>query len=209
MKDFFSTEGSYYRMASVLGDIAILGILWLIFSLPIITMGASTTGLYYVCTKKKSGRDEYIFRGFIKSFKENFGRSTAVTAILILIFYVVWINFSILPTVDFGGFSVIIYMALYFVLIQTIFVTLYVFPLISRFEVSVVGSLKSAFIMANKYLFTTLTNLVLFSTIIVISIIFPLLIIFIMGFYIYFSSFLFVKIFRKHYPNFDEPQMND
>lgn len=206
MKDFFSTEGKFYKVAGVLGDIFLVGALWTIFVLPIVTIGATTTAAYYICTKKVSGKDGYIFREFCRTFKENFIKASLALLILVLCFYVVWLNLNILPMIDFGGFSVVIYAALYFVLIQTVFVVMYVFPLISRFELSIFGALKSAFLMANRHLFTTLTNLALIIALVFVSMLLPVLIIFTMGFYIYLSSFLFVKVFRKHYPNFDESE---
>ena len=209
MNDFLNIEGKYYKMATNLGDIVLVGILWTIFSLPMITIGATTTALYYVCTKKNSGRDEYIFKGFLRSFKKDFAKSSSIFALLVFVFFMVWLNINLLPTMNWGELSIVVYVALYFMLIQAIFVTMYVFPLVSRFELSVLGALKSAFFMSNKHLIVTFTNLALLIALVYASIFLPFLIILTMGFYIYLSSFLFVKVFRKHHLNFDEPTHTD
>jgi len=204
MTNFSILDSKFYKFGAVLGDMILVGFLWTIFSLPIITMGATTTALYYVCTKKSSGRDDYIFKSFLRSFKENFTKATAIFSILAGILYIVWINFYSLGQIDMGWLNRPITFALYFVLLQVIFVTTHVFCILSRFETSIFGALRSALFMAYRHILTTLSNLVLLVTIFTISILFPFLIIFNMGIYIYLSSFMFVKMFRKHYPDFDK-----
>ena len=70
-----------------------LNILWLVCSLPIVTIGASTTALIYSCMKlhKEEG---YPAKNFFSSFKENFKQSTiiwliylAVGALIVADFY--------------------------------------------------------------------------------------------------------------------------
>lgn len=72
MINIFDTEGFLYKVGTVLADIFLLSFLWLIFSIPIITAGASTTAVYYVCTKKAAGTDAYVLKGFLKSFIQYF-----------------------------------------------------------------------------------------------------------------------------------------
>ena len=195
-------DGPVYKAGMALADIFLLSFLWIIFSIPLVTIGASTTAAYYVCTKKASGSDAYVFTGFLKSFKENFLVSILTTLILGLVGYIVWINFYALRQVDLGMLQFPVRIALSLVLIQLIFVSMYVFPIISRFDTTVRGALKSALQLANSHLFLTISNLVLFVAVCILTIWVPFLFIFIPGMFVYFSSTLFVKIFRKHMPEF-------
>ncbi|MCL1936587.1 MAG: DUF624 domain-containing protein [Defluviitaleaceae bacterium] len=204
MNNFFSTEGKYYKFSATLADILIIGFLWTIFSLGIITIGASTTAMYYVCTKKVSKIDGYLFKDFIKSFKENFLQSTAIFFIILAALYIIWLNFSILNVTNESNISIIVYIALYFVLIQIVFICVYIFPILSRFRLTIFGTLKSAFFMANANVPITIANLLLFVICTFVSWLFPVFIIFIVGLYIYISSYSFVKIFKKHNPDFDK-----
>jgi len=202
--NIFGFDGKFYRIGTVLADILLIGLLWTIFSLPIITMGATTTALYYVCTKKASGKDGYIFKEFLKSFKDNFVQSTSVFLLLILLSYIVWLNLRLLGMEDMERLGLPVTIALYFLLLQIIMIATHVFCIIARFETTVFKAMKSALYMAYRHLFSTITSLVLLLAIVFVALSLPELIIFMMGIYIYFSSSLFVKMFRKHYPDFDE-----
>ena len=50
----------------------------LVCSLPIITIGASTTALYTVMLKLVKNEEGYIFKGFLHAFKLNFKQSTII-----------------------------------------------------------------------------------------------------------------------------------
>ena len=48
MNSFFNYEGPFFNVLNRLSDLVILNVLWFICCLPIVTIGASTTALYYV-----------------------------------------------------------------------------------------------------------------------------------------------------------------
>jgi len=205
-------ESKWYNIATVVWDVIAMGFLWTIFSLLGlgITIGASTTALYYIATKKASGKDdEYIFSAFWKSFKENLIKSTIAFLTLILIGIVIWFNLNLLSYIDMGWLNLPIRVALYFMLIQLIFVTLYIFAVIARFEMSILDALKAAGFMANRHVMMTLSNFILLFVIVYISFFAPIVLLFMMGIYGYFSSFLIVRIFRKHRPDFDMPNSSE
>ena len=51
MKHIFSLDGKLFLFLNRLADLLLLNILWLITSIPLLTIGASTTALYYVTLK--------------------------------------------------------------------------------------------------------------------------------------------------------------
>ena len=61
----------------------LLNILFLVCSLPIFTIGASFTAMYYVTLKLAENEEGYIARGFLKSFKQNFKQATIIWLILL------------------------------------------------------------------------------------------------------------------------------
>ena len=69
MGGWFNIDSKFYRFCSYVGDFIILMVLWAIFSLPVITIGASTTAAYYVATPQLLSRMGYIWKVFFKSFK--------------------------------------------------------------------------------------------------------------------------------------------
>ena len=67
------TDSGIMRVLSKICDIVCLNVLWLVCSLPIITIGASTTALYTVMLKLVKNEEGYIFKGFLHAFKLNLG----------------------------------------------------------------------------------------------------------------------------------------
>lgn len=67
-----------------IADIVILSALWCIYSIPIITVGASTAALYHTTVKVIRQDRGYVFQTFHKSFRENF-KSTVFSSIVYII----------------------------------------------------------------------------------------------------------------------------
>jgi len=65
------------RFITKIGQIWLLNILWLVTSLGLITIGASTTALIYSMMKLHAD-EGYPVSNFFKSFKENFGQATVI-----------------------------------------------------------------------------------------------------------------------------------
>ena len=77
LKGIFSPDNPVVRFIIKLGYCWWLNILWLVTSLPVITIGASTTALIY--SSMKLHCDEgYPTTNFFRSFKENFRQATII-----------------------------------------------------------------------------------------------------------------------------------
>ena len=85
LQGLFNYDNPVWRFIGKLGDLIILNVLWLITSIPIVTIGASTTALYYVTLKLVRDEDGYTIRSFFKSFKENFKQSTIIWLIMLAV----------------------------------------------------------------------------------------------------------------------------
>ena len=88
----FGIDSKLYEFLSKIADLIIVNLLFIICSLPIVTIGASTTALYGVTKKMASNSEGYIFRSYFKLFKENFKQSTIMWIILLVL--------SLIPTAD-------------------------------------------------------------------------------------------------------------
>lgn len=66
-----------------IADMVILSFLWCVFSLPVITIGASTAALYHTVIKVIRQDRGYVFQTFISSFKQNL-KSTLLPALLFI-----------------------------------------------------------------------------------------------------------------------------
>ena len=73
----FSYDGPIMSFLSRVADILILNVLTLIFSIPLITIGAATTAAHYTALKMR--REEgHVLSCFWKSFKMNLKQSTGI-----------------------------------------------------------------------------------------------------------------------------------
>ena len=60
-----------------------LNLLWFICYLPVVTIGASTTALFYVTLKMAKNEEGNITAAFFRSFRENFRQASVIAARLL------------------------------------------------------------------------------------------------------------------------------
>ena len=134
------------RVLSRVFDLVLLNILWIIFSLPLITIGAATTALYSVTLKMVRNEEGYIFREYVSAFKSSFWQSTIIWILMILLGSVIGLDYFILKKVPYeieiiGNTLLLLVWILY--LIEVIFV----FPFIAKFENTTFSMLKNALLI--------------------------------------------------------------
>lgn len=76
MGRLFDINNPLMRFLIAFFDMMALSVLWVVFSLPIVTMGAATTALYSSCYHHIRKGDDYLWSSFWNAFRENFKRST-------------------------------------------------------------------------------------------------------------------------------------
>lgn len=166
MKGIFRFDGPVFTICSKVTDILWLNILYIICSLPVITIGASTTSLYYVTLKMARNEEGYVTRTFFKGFKENFKKSTIIWLIFMAFIYVLSVDVRILNNEELraslgGTASYMIFIAGGILGLILLLVFIYVFPLIAQFENTVVNTIKNAFFMSIKHVISTLVMLLI------------------------------------------------
>lgn len=163
MNSFFSYEGPFFNVLNRLSDLVILNVLWFICCLPIVTIGASTTALYYVTIKIVNDEDAYIAKNFFKSFKENFIQSTIIWIIMAMIGAMVVWDFFLLPNTVSPDSSLYtgVFSILCFVAFMTLLVLVWVFPLQARLENKIRHTFKNALLLGFRHLPTTLLLIVI------------------------------------------------
>lgn len=82
MAKLFGYDNPIWKMMGKVADVFLLSLLWILFSLPVVTAGASTCALYYVSLKLAENKEGYLFPAFLKGFKEGLVQSTVIEGIL-------------------------------------------------------------------------------------------------------------------------------
>jgi len=202
MSGFFSMDGPFYKIGSIIADIMILSFYWLIFSIPLFTIGSSTTALYYVMTRRISDREGYLFRDFWSSFKSNFKQTTIIWLIFLAVYYILFINIRNIDMV--GDLKTFVYPVQIVFLIEVILCMFYIFPLNARFELTLKDSFKTAFFMANRHLLTSICCILIAGAIVYGVVATIILFLVAMGLYVYLTSYLFLRVFKKYRPEIDQ-----
>ena len=81
---FFSYESKFSQILIKLSYSCWLNMLWIICSLPIFTIGASTTALYAVTLKIADDSETNVTKQFFDSFRKNFAQATRLWLILLI-----------------------------------------------------------------------------------------------------------------------------
>ena len=84
------------RFLGKVADFMFLNLLWIVCSIPIITIGASTTAMYSVMLRLVKNEEGYIVKGFLKAFKENFRQSTLMWLLYFVFGIVIVVDFMLL-----------------------------------------------------------------------------------------------------------------
>lgn len=143
-------EHLFFKVMYAISDMAVLSILWIIGSLPIMTIGASTTALFYVAGKKVGGKDSKIVADFLKSYKQNFLQSMLITILLGIMWFssvtYMMMGYSSLK----NGFHLsIVIMVL--VAFEVIMMTIYMCALLAKYELKTITIIKNSFLFTHAY----------------------------------------------------------
>ena len=71
LQGLFNYDNPVWRFIGKLGDLIILNVLWIVCSIPIFTIGASTTAVYYVTLKMVRDEEDSTIKSFFRSFKRD------------------------------------------------------------------------------------------------------------------------------------------
>ena len=154
MRDLCNTDKPLFAVLTKLTYSAYLNILWLVCSLPIVTIGASTTALFYVTLKMAEDRDDGLTRMFFKAFRENFKPATKLWLILLAVgSFLAADGFVLRRMWSENIFWTLLTAVLIGAAVLYGIVLLYAFPLLARFENTTFGILKTAFLVGVRYLF--------------------------------------------------------
>lgn len=146
-QDFFNSDNPFNVMLTRIFNLLELNLLWILFSLPIITIGASTASLYAVCFRMLSDREAGIFREFVKNFRQNLRQSIPYTLTLFLAGGILAADLHILGQSE-GSMQSILYGFCLVFLAAVLSVFSYAIPLLSRYENSFTGTMNNAWRLA-------------------------------------------------------------
>ena len=130
-------------------DILWLCLIFFITCIPIITIGAATTSLYYVMLKVIKNDRGYVTSQYFSCFKKNFKQSTIIWLLLLAIYAFLGFDFIIMKSAlsmgDVKGY--VYYFFLFLMAIITVW-SLYFFPYVARFQNTTKNLLRNTLIIS-------------------------------------------------------------
>ena len=196
MGKFFNSR--FFEGISKAVDVVLIGFYFLICSIPVFTIGASVTGMYYACHKS-------VFKGrgytteFFHSFKENFKQSTLSWLIFLLIFLLlggdIYITRHVVSTSTVIEVAPVFFSVLFAVAVLW---SIYHFAYIARFANGFKDSFKvSAVFMIVNFGWSLLILLIIILTILIIARM-PILFVFLPGVFTCAIHPIIEHVFRKY-----------
>lgn len=210
MRKFFNLDSPFMIFLSNLTDVVILNVLCLICCIPIVTIGPSISALHYVTLKMAREEEIMVIKYFFKAFKENFKQSLLAWLGFLVITAVFFLDYRILKVMEIENAKVLLMIvgAIYLFLC---FTTMYVFPLIARFENPLKQTLKNALFMSILHIFKTIVMAVIYALPFILlplhyNVILVFLLVGLSG-PAYINSFIWKSIFKRYEPEKEDEEI--
>ena len=208
MSSIFAPDSALMRFLTRIADLMILNVLFIVTSLPIVTLGASLTALNFVTLRIASDTDRTIVGDYLRSFRQNFRQATlaglvvAAVAAALAAWYLVVTELVTSPVAQFALLAV--WYALAFLAAMA---ALYVFPYLASFEGTLGEVLRNARLLSLRHPLAPLAVLVLTFLAAVVTIFSPQatgygLLWLLIGFagLAYLGALLFARVFARYAP---------
>ncbi len=148
----FNPDNPFWTFVNKVIDIAILELIWILTSLPIITIGASSSA-FWNCVMRICEDDEgHIYSAYFKTFAKTFKTSTLLwliqLAVGVLLVIDVWFCFSVKET--YGSFLIGA-----FIIVAVIYLItgMYLYPLTGRFRFDLKRVLTNSIYLGMRFFF--------------------------------------------------------
>ena len=198
---FFSIDGKFFRGLTKAGDFFILGVLGIVFSIPIVTIGPTLTAVYYVALKLVRDEEGYVFKSFIKAWKSNFKQAFIIELVIAIlgILFTVDVRICYLWMHDNGSNAAkLIMFAVFGLILVLMAVSIYVFPVLAKFDNTVKETLKNALVLCMHHLPQTIIMLIINCGLIYFSMTYFTAFIVTIPIIFYVNSFILSRILQQY-----------
>lgn len=147
-KEWFSYEGRLMQFLHKTGELILINIACLLCCLPVITIGSALTSMYYAVIKSVRRERGNPLREFFASMKRTLPKGCLVTLGAAVWFWAIQVWYESAGTA--GNRQMLAFWAL--IRLLSLCVLVYIFPVLSRFEIKLTAVLKLSFVMSVRFL---------------------------------------------------------
>ena len=199
----FDPENKFWLFLGKVTDTALMSLLWVLTSLPLVTIGASTAAFYSHTLKQVTDQEGSLVKSYFSAFRTHFKRATllwllqiAGAAFFAADLWAAW-NFFLAR----GGAAGIALLGVCgFCALSFLCCCLYAYPVLAEYDLPVRQVIVNSFLLAVARLHVTLTLALLMALCLVLFYFFSGLFFLWIGLYVFFSSYLIYGAFLKFPP---------
>ncbi len=198
---FFSIDGKFFRGLTKAGDFFILAVLAVVFSIPIVTIGPTLTAVNYVALKLVRDEEGYIWKDFWKSWKQNFKQAFIIELILVAAAALFAADIRICYLwmhKDGSNIARLVMFGIFGLCLVLIAITIYVFPVLSKFDNTIRATMKNALVLCMHHLPQTIVMLIINGALIYFSLRYFTAFIVTIPLILYVDSFILARIFQQY-----------
>ena len=153
-----SNESLFGRIMTRIGTVIAANLMFVLFSMPVVTAGAAFAALHYTMFKMLRSKDAINpFKQYWKGFKDNFKQATIVWLISLVLIIAGYFNVQICRQA--GGFIGMIRYGVYALGIILFIILIYLFPTMAAFSDTLPNLIRNAVYWALRKPFKLLVNL--------------------------------------------------
>lgn len=191
-----------------LWNMIVISVLWLICSIPIVTLGASSLAAYYAAAKCVRHHTGKVYAEFFSAFRKNFKQATVFTLIYLLVIGLLVVDCIYIYSN--ASIPLVVLYLFYFLVLIAFAHAMMLFPCMSRFYMPNFRLFRQSAALLPRHLLATLLQIILLITEILLIYVMPWSILVIPGLGFWLRTFLvepiLLSISPKPDPNSEEAQ---
>lgn len=149
----FSEDSLLGSVLLKIWDLVLTNLLFIVCSIPIITIGPALTAMYHCTLRIVKGTHTGTLKTFFRAFKNNFKQSIVVWLVTLLFAGITYADVTFLNAQNTSMTRILMYMII-IIAVFVVIINLFIYPVIAAFEGTLKMQLRNAFIFAGKHLFT-------------------------------------------------------
>ena len=198
--NFLNVDNPFFSFITKVVNMILLSLLWLMCCIPIFTIGASTTALYYAVQKNINHDLGNATQQFFRGFKENFKQSTFVWLILFALCMLFSFDMTFFTNYGNDGHPLLYnlrYMFIVLLAIEAIYF-IYLFPYLARFKNTVKNTFFNATLLIVRHPGKTLLFMLYLATVCFLVWLIPMTIVVLPAVFMWQVSHGMEKIYAKY-----------
>lgn len=164
-------NSTLYKVLDRITNFFFLNVLWLLSSLPLLTIFPATAAMFGVYKDWTEGQEEKLFKAYFRHFKNNFKHNFLYGILWFLSIAIFYLDLTIIN--DFETYNFILTSLLFLLFILVAFNTVYFVPISIHFKLTLFGKIKNSFLFSIMFFPTTILCILIGIVTLLIAIFLP------------------------------------